>query len=161
MVLVIILYSINKINVYNAFLEGAKESIDMIISLFPTILAMILGINIIVNSGLLSILFSLFTPLLNLFKFPSELLPLAVIRPISGSAALAILNSIFEVHGPDSFIGILGSVMQGSTDTTFYVLTLYFGSIGVKKIKYAMWAGLFADLIGIISSFIIVKFLFC
>ena len=85
---------------------------------------------------------------------------MAAIRPISGSASLAILNSIYQNYGPDSFVGILSSVMQGSTDTTLYVITLYFGSIGIKKIRYALWAGLCADLIGILASIIIVNILF-
>ena len=85
---------------------------------------------------------------------------MAVLRPISGSSTLAILNYIFEVSGPDSFIGRLASIIQGSTDTTFYIITLYFGCVGIKKIKYALWAGLFADLIGITASLIIVQLLF-
>ena len=82
------------------------------------------------------------------------------LRPISGSASLATLNNIFSDYGPDSVSGLISSVIQGSTDTTFYVLTLYFGSIGIKKIKYALYAGLFADLVGIISAIIVVKFFF-
>ena len=82
---------------------------------------------------------------------------MAIMRPISGNSSLAILNNIFLNYGPDSFIGRLASTIQGSTDTTFYVLTLYFGSVGIKKIRYSLLAGLFADLIGIIASIIIVK----
>ena len=93
-------------------------------------------------------------------KIPYEILPMALIRPISGSSSLAFLNSIFDSFGPDSFLGRLGSVIQGSTDTTFYIITLYFGCIGIKKIRYSLWAGLFADLIGVISSILIVNFLF-
>ena len=99
-------------------------------------------------------------PIFKIINVPIEILPLAIIRPISGSASLAYLNNIFKVHGPDSFIGLLSSVMQGCTDTTFYVITLYFGSIGIKKIKYSLFAGLCADLIGIISSIIIVNLFF-
>ena len=102
----------------------------------------------------------MFKPLFNLIKVPIEILPLAIVRPISGSASLAYLNTIFTTHGPDSFIGLLSSVMQGCTDTTMYIITLYFGSIGIKKIRYSMFAGLCADLIGIISSIIIVNLLF-
>lgn len=160
MVLFIILYSFRRVDVYDSFVEGAKNSIGMIKSLFPTMLAMILGVNIVINSGLLNFLINIFKPVFDVINVPSEIMPIALIRPISGSASLAILNDIFEKFGPDSFVGLLASVMQGSTDTTFYVITLYFGSIGIKKIKYAMWAGLFADLVGIISSVIIVRMLF-
>ena len=87
-------------------------------------------------------------------------MPIALIRPISGSASLAILNNIYEVNGPDSLVGFMASVMQGSTDTTFYILTLYFGSVGIKKIRHALFSGLCADLIGIIASIIITKVIF-
>ena len=159
-VLLIILYSFRKIDVYDSFIQGSKDSIGMIKSLFPTMLAMILGVNIFLNSGLLDFLLHIFKPLFNLINIPYEIIPIAIIRPISGSASLAILNNLFNQFGPDSYIGLLSSVMQGSTDTTFYVITLYFGSVGIKKIKYALWAGLFADLVGIISSLIIVKIIF-
>lgn len=160
-VLIIIMYGfIHKVDVYDTFLDGAKESVSMIMSLFPTFLAMIMGVNILINSGFLSFVLSILTPLLNILNIPSQILPLAIIRPISGSASLAILNNIYASYGPDSFVGLLSSVMQGSTDTTLYVITLYFGSIGIKKIRYALWAGLCADLIGIIASIAITNLLF-
>ena len=132
----------------------------MITSLFPTFIAMILAINLFINSGFLDFVLSLLKPLFDLIKVPVEILPIAIVRPISGSASLAYLNSIFSAQGPDSFIGLLSSVMQGCTDTTFYVITLYFGSIGIKKIRYSLFAGLCADLIGITASIIIVNLLF-
>ncbi len=160
-VLFIVFYGIVKqVNVYDVFISGAKESFDMVFSLFPSLLAMILGINIFLKSNLLNTLINFIKPILVLIKIPYQILPMALIRPISGSSALAFLNNIFESFGPDSFIGKLGSVIQGSTDTTFYIITLYFGCIGIKKIRYALWAGLFADLIGIISSILIVKLMF-
>lgn len=132
----------------------------MITSLFPTFIAMILAINLFINSGFLDFVLSILKPLFDLIKVPVEILPIAIVRPISGSASLAYLNNIFTTHGPDSFIGLLSSVMQGCTDTTFYVITLYFGSIGIKKIRYSLFAGLCADLIGITASIIIVNLLF-
>ena len=134
LVLIIILYGIfKKTNVYDDFIEGAKESIGMSISMFPCLLAMILGINIFVNSGFLNVFLSMFETFFNFLKIPLDIVPLAIMRPISGSSSLALLNDLFSTYGPDSFIGRLGSVIQGSTETTFYVLTLYFGSIGIKK----------------------------
>lgn len=156
LVLLIIIYGIVKrVDIYDVFIEGSKESFDMIFSLFPSLLAMILGINIFLKSGLLDTLMDVIKPILVLAKIPIEIIPMALIRPISGSSSLAFLNNLLIEFGPDSFIGRLGSIIQGSTDTTFYIITLYFGSIGIKKIRYALWAGLFADLIGIISSIII------
>ena len=160
-VLFIIIYGLRKrVPVYDTFLEGSKESVNMIMSLFPTFLAMILGVNILIDSGFLSFLLGILKPIFHTLNIPLEILPLAAIRPISGSATLAILNSIYDNHGPDSFVGILASVMQGSTDTTLYVITLYFGSIGIKKIRYALWAGLCADIIGLTASIIITNILF-
>ena len=161
LVLGIVGYGIyKKINVYDVFIEGAVESFDMVIKIFPNLLAMILAINILLNSNVLNILESILKPLLSLIEVPFEIVPMSLMRPLSGTSSLVILNNLFSEYGPDSFIGTLGSIIQGSTDTTFYVLTLYFGSIGIKKIRYGLVVGLLADLIGIIASLFIVKILF-
>lgn len=161
LVLGILIYGIyKKVNVYDTFIEGAVESFDMIIKVFPNLLAMILGVNILLNSNVLNILEYIFSPLLKLIEVPFEIVPMSLLRPISGTSSLVILNDLFTKYGADSFIGTLGSIIQGSTDTTFYVLTLYFGSVGIKKIRYGLIVGLLADLIGIITSVFIVKLLF-
>lgn len=161
LVLFILIYGIFKNqDVYNLFIEGAKESFSMITSLFPSMLAMILGVNIIVKSGFITYIFSFLSDILNVLKIPLSVLPMMLMRPISGSSALALLNNILATFGPDSFEGFLASLIQGSTDTTFYVLTLYFGSVGIKKIRYSLWAGLFADIVGIIISIMITNYLF-
>lgn len=161
MVLFIIIYGIKKkVNIYDEFLTGSTESFGMILKIFPPLLAMILGINIFLKSGLLVTVTNILEPLFSIIKVPIEVFPMMIMRPISGTSSLAILNNLFETFGPDSIIGILGSIIQGSTDTTFYVITLYFGSIGIKKIRYALWAGLFADLIGITASIIITNIFF-
>ena len=161
MVLSVVIYGIyNKVNIYDVFIEGAKESFEMIFTIFPYLLGMMLAINLFLHSNILSNLSNLISPLLDLIGLPFDIVPMAIMRPISGNSSLAILNNIFLNYGPDSFIGRLASTIQGSTDTTFYVLTLYFGSVGIKKIRYSLLAGLFADLIGIIASIIIVKLVF-
>ena len=161
MVLFIILYGIiKKVNIYDEFLVGSTESFGMILKIFPCLLAMILGINIFLKCGILDLLSNLLEPIFSYIKIPIQLLPMMIMRPISGTSTLAILNNLLIDFGPDSIIGTLGSIIQGSTDTTFYVITLYFGSIGIKKIRYALWAGLFADLIGITASIIITNILF-
>lgn len=161
LVLFIIIYGISKkINIYDEFIEGSKESFTMTLKIFPCLLAMILGINIFLKSGILDFFMNLINPIFNYIKIPIQALPMMIMRPISGSSTLAILNNIFIDYGPDSLIGRLCSVIQGSTDTTLYVITLYFGSIGIKKIRYALWAGLFADLVGITASVIIVNMFF-
>ena len=161
MVLSVVIYGIyKKINIYDVFIEGAKESFEMIFTIFPYLLGMMLAINLFLHSNFLEIISNFISPVLDLIGIPFDIVPMAIMRPISGSSSLAILNNIYTDFGPDSFIGKLASTIQGSTDTTFYVLTLYFGSIGIKKIRYSLIAGLFADLIGIIASIIIVKLAF-
>lgn len=152
MVLIIVIYALfKKIDLYEAFIEGSKESFKMIITIFPNLLAMILSVNIIINSGFLNTLISLFTNI----KLPIELITLIATKPISGSASLALLNNIFSKYGVDSFYSLLASTIQGCTDTTFYVIALYYGSIGIKKTKYAMITSLFGDMVGILTSIIL------
>lgn len=161
MVVFIIFYGFRKkVDVYDTFIDGVKESFGMITNLFPTFIAMILAINLFIDSGFLSFLLSLFEKIIKFDILPVQILPLAIVRPISGSASLAYLNSIFTKYGPDSFIGLLGSIIQGCTDTTLYVISLYFGCVGIKKIRYSLFASLFADLIGIIVSIIVSNLLF-
>ena len=121
---------------------------------------MVFAVNIFLESNFLNTAFSFLLPVLSKFNLPLDIIPMALLRPISGTASLSIMNDIFTNYGPDSFVGLLASTIQGSTDTTIYVLALYFSSIKVKKIKHALYNGLFADLIGITASFIVVSLLF-
>ncbi len=160
-VLIIVIYGVRKkVNVYDTFIEGSKESFDMILKIFPSLLAMVFGVNIFLKSGILDFIFNYLKPIFSCINVQVEVLPMAIMRPISGSASLALLNDIFLNYGPDSLIGKISSMIQGSTDTTFYVLTLYFGSVGIKKIKYSLWAGLFCDLVGIVCAIILGNILF-
>lgn len=160
MILAIIIHGlIKKVDLYSAFIEGAKEGIKSAITIFPFTISMVFAVNIFLHSHLLEFIFTPLTRILPKF-ISTSIFPMAFLRPISGSASLVIMTEIFKVLGPDSFIGRVASTLQGSTDTTLYVITLYFGSVGITKIRYALKAGLFADLIGIISSFIIVYLIF-
>lgn len=160
MILGIILYGYyKKCDLYSSFIDGAKEGLSSAINIFPFTISMVFAVNIFLHSGVIDYVFSY----LNGFLHPSlspAIFPMALLRPISGSASMVIMTEIFSSFGPDSFIGRLASTLQGSTDTTMYVITLYFGSIGIKKIRYALKAGLFADLIGILTSFIVVYMVF-
>lgn len=157
-VLIIVFYGVFKrVDVYDTFLDGAKESFDMIFKLFPNLLGMILGINIFIKSGFLNFILGFLKPIFGSFI---DLVPLCLMRPISGSSGIVLLNNIFSLYGVDSLIGKMASVIQGSTDTTLYILTLYFGSVGIKKTRYALKVGLFADLFGIVSAIIISYFIF-
>ena len=159
--LIIIIHGwVKKINIYDSFVDGAKEGIFMVKNMFPSLLGMILAVNIIKSSGVIDFVFGFLKPLFLILKIPFEILPIAIMRPLSGSFGLALLNNIYNIYGPDSFVSILSSVIQGSSDTTIYIITLYFGTIGIKKIRYAMWAGLLADLFMVIISLIIVPLLF-
>ena len=161
MVLSVVIYGIyKKINIYDVFIDGAKESFEMIFTIFPYLLGMMLAINLFLHSNFLEIISNFISPVLDLIGIPFDIVPMAIMRPISGSSSLAILNNIYTDFGPDSFIGRLASTIQGSTDTTFYVLALYFGSVGIKKTRYALGVGLFADLVGMAMAFVLVYLFF-
>lgn len=148
-VLVIIVYGvIKKIDIYDTFIEGAKDGVKLIASMFPCILAMIFAVNIFLTGGILE------------FFSNSKILSIILMRPISANASLGILNDIFASSGPDSYIGFLGSIIQGCTDTTFYILTLYYGSVKIKKMRYSLLVGLFADFVGAISAIFLAKLFF-
>lgn len=160
-VLIVIFYAFRKkVMIYDTFLEGAKEGLITVFHIFPSILAMVFAINIFLNSHLLETIFGVISPFLEKINLPISILPMAFVRPISGTASLAIMNDIFVNFGPDSFVGRLASTIQGCTDTTIYVLALYFGSIKISKTRYALSTGLFADLVGILASFLVVSLLF-
>ena len=155
-IIIIISGLLKKVPIYDTFIEGSKESFKMIFQMFPSILAMVLSINILISSGIIDKL----VEILSFSNLPVEILPLALVRPISGGASLAITTNLLKEFGPDSYIGRLASVLMGSTETTFYVLTLYFGSIGITKMKYAIKVGLLVDFIAVIISIIVVNIFF-
>ena len=160
-VIIILIYGLyKKVDIFDTFLLGVKEGLKSSINLFPTIFAMIIAINLLTKSGFILDLSNTLKPLFNKISFPVEVLSLAILRPISGSASLSMLSEILSNYGPDSFIGRVASVMQGSTDTTIYIISIYFASIGVKKIKYSLIVGLLSDLISIILSVVIVTLIF-
>ncbi len=159
-VLFILLYALkHKTKIYDSFLVGAKDGIITTFHIAPAVIAMVFATNLFLNSHFLEFVFSFLNPIFNHFQIPISILPMAFIRPISGTATLAIMNNIFNVYGPDSLVGRLASTLQGCTDTTIYVLALYFGSIKVTKTRHALSAGLFADAVGILAAFFI-TFLF-
>lgn len=158
--LVLIVSTWKKVPTYELFVEGGKEGIKIAFSLLPFLLGMIVSISILRSSGALEAFVNLISPFLALVGIPPEVVPLAFVRPISGTAALGMTTELIATHGPDSFLGRLASTMQGSTDTTLYILTIYFGAVGIKKMRYALKVGLLADLIGILASIIIVTIMF-
>ena len=160
-VIIIIIYGLyKKIDIFDTFLLGVKEGMKISINLFPTIFTMIIAISILTDSNIITFICDSFSDFFNKIGFPSQVFPLAILRPISGSSSLIVLSDILSKYGPDTFIGRVASVMQGSTDTTIYIISMYFSSIGIKKIKYSLVVGLLADLISIILSIIMVKIFF-
>lgn len=149
-----------RIPTYETFVEGGKEGFSIAISIIPFLLGMLVAIGVFRASGAMDMMINAIKPFLETIGVPAEIVPLAVIRPISGTGALGLMSDLIREHGADSFIGRLASVLQGSTDTTFYVITVYFGAVGIKKIGDALKVGLLADLVGIIASIIVVTIVF-
>jgi spore maturation protein B len=149
-----------KVPVYEEFVEGAKGGFDTAIKIIPHLVGMMVAVSIFRNSGALEWFTGLINPLLNILHVPGEIIPLALLRPITGAGSLAVATDMIANHGPDSFLGRLASTMQGSTDTTLYVLTVYFGAVGIRNSLYALKVGLFADLVGVIASLFIVSLIF-
>ncbi|GAQ17491.1 spore maturation protein B [Oceanobacillus picturae] len=158
--IVLLVASWKKVPAYETFVEGGKEGVKMAFSLLPFLVGMIVSISILRASGAMEAFTGLIAPLLSLIGIPPDIIPLALVRPISGTAALGMTTELIQTHGPDSFIGRLASTMQGSTDTTLYILSVYFGAVGIRKMRYALKVGLLADVIGIIASIIVVGIVF-
>ncbi|OAS87444.1 MULTISPECIES: spore maturation protein [Metabacillus] len=157
---ILIYGTLKKVPTYETFVEGGKEGITISFSIIPYLVGMLVAISIFRASGALDFLMNIMKPALDILNIPAEIVPLAFIRPISGTAALGLTSDIIATYGPDSFIGMLAATMQGSTDTTLYVLTVYFGAVGIKKMGDALKVGLLADLVGIVASIVIVTLMF-
>lgn len=160
-ILVIVGYAYYKgLKVYEVFTEGAVEGFSTVIKIIPYLVAMLMAISIFRASGALEILLDLLQPLLNFFGVPREIVTLGLVRPLSGTGSLGIVTELIQQYGPDSFIGRLASTIQGSTETTFYVVAVYFGAVGIKNTRYAIIAGLIADLVGFLAAIYITKLIF-
>lgn len=148
------------VNVYEAFVEGASEGVQMAVRIFPYLVAIFLALSLFRASGALAATIHFLDPVLRPLGVPGEVIPLVIVRPLSGNAALGILTDLLKHHGPDSTVGRLASIMQGSTDTTLYILTLYFGSVGIRKSRYALYVGLLGDLVGAIFAVVMTTVFF-
>ena len=160
LVVFIIAYgAFRKVKVYEVFVEGAKEGFNVAIRIIPFLVAMIVAIGVFRTGGAMGFLVAALSPITSLIGMPAEALPMAFMRPLSGSGALGVLSETVNVHGPDSYIGRMVSVMMGSGETTFYVLAVYFGSVAVTRTRHAVPAGIIADLASILASVWIVNLL--
>lgn len=140
------------VTVYDAFIEGAREGMDITLKIFPYIVAMLLAVGMLRASGGLSLIAFIMKPITFALKIPEEILPLIIMKPLSGSGSLGVLADILKRVGPDSLIGIIASTIMSSTETIFYTITVYFGSIGIKNIRHTLWAAIIADIAGIIAA---------
>ncbi len=152
LLLVPLIAAARKVNVFETFVEGAEAGFATAIKTIPYLVAMLVAISVFRASGALEYMVHLLTPVLSAIGMPAEVLPHAIMRPMSGGAALGIATDVVKNNGPDSFVGRLVSTMQGSSDTTFYVLTLYFGSVGISRYRYSIFSGLTADFTTLIAS---------
>jgi spore maturation protein SpmA len=146
-----------RVRVYEAFVEAAKEGFQIAVSLIPYLVALLVGVGMFRASGALDGLVHLLTPITQAVGFPAEALPMALIRPLSGSGALAVMTDTMKAQGPDSFVSFLVSVMNGTSETTFYILAVYYGSVGVKAIRHTLVACLLADLMGIVAATVVCR----
>jgi spore maturation protein B len=144
--------AIRKVKVYDTFIEGAEEGLQVAVQIIPFLVGMMVALSIFRASGAMELLARLIDPITSRLGFPTQILPLMIIRPLSGAGALAVTADILKTQHPDSYMGRLASIMQGSTDTTFYVLTVYFGSVGIRKARYAAAVGLLADAAGFLAA---------
>jgi spore maturation protein B len=149
-----------KVNVYAAFLEGAKGGFETGVRIVPPLVAVLVALGMLRASGALDAVALALAPLLGPIGLPASVLPLVVIRPLSGGAALGVVGDVLRTEGPDSYAGRLASVMCGSTETTFYVLAVYFGAAGISRYRHALPAALLADLAGMTAALVVVRLLF-
>lgn len=158
-ILIIVIKGLSeKIPVFDIFLKGANEGISISLKIFPTLMGLFVAIGMLQSSGILAFIAEILEPILSFFQFPSEIVPLALLRPISGSASMAIATNIIKENGVDSFIGLLAAVIMGATETTLYTIAVYTGGLKIKKTRGILIASLCADITGIIVSLFVCRF---
>ena len=146
-------------NSYQILLDGAGEGLKLLVTLVPTLVVLMTGVTMLRSSGAVELLSKWCAPVFSFFGIPPETAMLVLIRPISGSAALAVGAELMQTYGVDSVVGRTAAVMLGSTETTFYTLSVYFGAAGIRKTRYALPAALFADFVGFVTSSLAVRLL--
>lgn len=157
---VIILYGLKeKKKVFDIFLDGGKEGLEIVIKLFPTLIGIFLAVGALRSSGIIDLIVSVITPITNLLEIPSQIMPLALLRPISGSASMAVAVDIMQNYGVDTLTGLITSTIMGSTETTFYTIAIYTSAVGIKKTRGILIAALAADVAGMVASTVICRIL--
>ncbi len=151
---------IRGVRIYEAFVEGAKQGLATAVRIAPYLIAMFVAVRVFRTAGGMDLLLRAATPLTKALGIPPEVVPLALIRPLSGSGSLSILGELLQTYGPDSLVGMTASAVQGSTETTLYVITVYFGAVGVTRARHALPIGLWSDLVGFLAAVYICSRLF-
>lgn len=160
-ILLIVVYGLlEKNKVFDTFLDGAKEGLEIVFSIFPTLIGLFVAIGALRSSGLINFVVEFIKPVLSFINFPSEIMPLAFLRPISGSASIAVATDIMQNFGVDSKIGLIASTIMGSTETTLYTIAVYTSSVKIKKTRFVLAAALTADVVGMITSVVVFSLFF-
>lgn len=157
---IVVFGCLKKVDIYETFLEGAKEGLQTVIDILPTLIGLIMAVEVMRAGGLLDILVQIIRPAADAVGFPAELAPLSIVRLVSSSAATGLLTDLFSNYGPDSFIGRAASVMMSCTETVFYTMSLYFLSIGIKKTRYTLPCALLANIVGVFAAVWLVRMVF-
>ena len=160
LVLILTMGLCKKIPLYETFTEGAKDGFKIAVDIIPYLVAIIVAISMFRASGIIELLGNTLSPILNHFHIPADTLPIMIVRSLSGSAALGIFSDIANNLGADDYATKLSAIMVGSSETTFYVLAVYFGAVGISKLRYALLVGLLADFIGIVAAILVCNFVF-
>lgn len=159
-VTIIVFGLVRRVPVFEAFLTGAREGAQTLLRIAPTILALIFAVGLLKSSGAVAVINRALAPAANAVGFPAEVVPMALLRPVSGSGSSALLMTVLQDYSPDSFAGRVASVLAGSSETTFFATTMYFGSVGVKKIRHTLLAAIAADVTAMLVSAATVRLFF-
>ena len=158
--IIVVFGLIKRVPVFDIFLKGAKEGMQILYSIAPTIIGLVFAVDLLRSSGAIDAICNFIEPVADYLGFPKEIVPMVLLRPVSGSGSTALLTSLYEQCGPDSFAGRVASVLAGSSETTFYAIAMYFGCIKVKKIRHTLFAAIIADITAAVMSVLTVRLFF-
>lgn len=158
--IIVVFGLIKRVPVFDIFLKGAKEGMQILYSIAPTIIGLVFAVDLLRSSGAIDAICNYIEPVADYLGFPKEIVPMVLLRPVSGSGSTALLTSLYEQCGPDSFAGRVASVLAGSSETTFYAIAMYFGCIKVKKIRHTLFAAIIADITAAVMSVLTVRLYF-
>lgn len=158
--IIVVFGLIKRVPVFDIFLKGAREGMQILYSIAPTIIGLVFAVDLLRSSGAIDVICNFIEPVADYLGFPKEIVPMVLLRPVSGSGSTALLTSLYEQCGPDSFAGRVASVLAGSSETTFYAIAMYFGCIKVKKIRHTLFAAIIADITAAVMSVLTVRLYF-